>query len=490
MSRAGFRCQDHLGCDGSRLKIFYTPLEVEPQSGDLLQYSEMELREAALRRDRQAFKTGAVGVANQVLSRILRLIVIPLSIQMLGLEQYGVWLVVGSLVAWGGLTDFGLAPGLVNVIASAQGRSNRAEMRQAITTALIAYAVLAAIVAAIALILSRSEGLPALLGVKDANLAASTRMLVLVCGLIFAVSTLTRVVDTTARALQEGYIGSYWQIAGALTSLCLLFMVRQHSQGLLAYALIVSGPTVLAQVGLAVHIFRYRHPDLRPAWTCCDWATFRKLWGFAGPLTLLQLSNLAGLYSANLLIGNRLGAAFVPAYSVPYALFAAIKGVIWMIVSPYLPALAEAVGRGDWKWVVKRVKRVFGMGIAIAVGCGGVVVLAGDPFLKLWTGGVVQAGMSMLMALYMFSVLDVGSEINRVVLQGLGLVRRLAGTYCCVTVFMVLMSWFFLPLFGLLTIPIAGATGCAMRLILTLPRVFHVLSIARAAGVSALADNR
>src|ERR1039458_8995529 len=63
------------------------------------------LEAAAHRRDRQAVKSGAVAVVVQALSRGMRLIVIPLSIRMLGLEQYGLWLGVGSLGAGGGVGE-------------------------------------------------------------------------------------------------------------------------------------------------------------------------------------------------------------------------------------------------------------------------------------------------------------------------------------------------------------------------------------------------
>src|ERR1019366_6915513 len=98
-------------------------------------------------------------------------------------------------------------------------------MRRAISTALAAYGVLAALVAALALGLSQWRGLPGLLGAREGGAAGGVRMLVLVCGLIFAASALTRVVSTTASALQEGYLGAYWQVAGSVASVGLLFVV-------------------------------------------------------------------------------------------------------------------------------------------------------------------------------------------------------------------------------------------------------------------------
>jgi len=441
-----------------------------PEYPCALEAPHRHVREAARLRDRRAVKTGAVGVVVQMLSRGIQLLVIPISIKVLGVEQYGLWLVVGSLVAWGGVTDLGFAPGLLNVVATAQGRGDRDGMRRAISTALVAYLVVAGVVAGLALALSRSQSLPWLLGVRGQEAAQSTRMLVLVCGLIFAASTITRTVGTTARAVQEGYLSSYSEVAGSSASLGLLFVIVGRGGGLLAYALVVSLPPLIAQVGLAAYIFGFRYPWLKPAWKCCDTETLRTLWGFAGPLTVVQLSSVAGLYSANLLIANRLGAAQVPNYAVPYGLFAAINGLIWTIISPYIPAIAEAAGRGDWNWIRKRLSRLYAVGVGIAILGGGVLVAGGNLFLRLWTGGTILAGMQLMLALYAFSVLDVSSAINSVVLQGLGFVRLLAWAYCSLATAVILGAWLLLPVIGLPAFPLVAAAGAAAKMLLTVPR--------------------
>jgi O-antigen/teichoic acid export membrane protein len=147
-----------------------------------------------------------------------------------------------------------------------------------------------------------------------------------------------------------------------------------------------------------------------------------------------------------------------------------MNGLVWTIVYPFLPAFAEATGRCDWDWVRKRVTHVFGVGLGIAIGGGAVLVLTGNLFLRLWIGGKIQPGTELLLALFAFSVMDVSSAINSVILQGIGAVRTLAGVYCCVTLAVVVGSWVLLPTFGIVAFPVAGAIGGAVKVALTLPR--------------------
>jgi O-antigen/teichoic acid export membrane protein len=420
------------------------------------------------RRDWHAVKTGVVGVAVQVVSYAIRLVVIPLSIQMLGGERYGLWLVVGSLVAWGGAADLGLAPGLVNLLATAHGRGDRDGMRRVISTAFAAYGVLSAVLAALAVGASRWGRLPGLLGAREAGLADSARLLVVVCGLIFAVSMLTRVVNTTSSALQEGYLGSYASLAGSLMGLGLLFGLARNRGGLLSYAFVVSVPPLVAQMGLAVYLFGWRHRDLRPGLGWCDIASLRRLWAVGAPLMVYQLSTMAILYSANLLIANRLGAGEVVRYSVPYAAYAVINGIVWLLVSPYLPALTEASLRRDWAWVQTRSKQALLIGVGLtAAGCCAVIV-AGDWLIKTWTRGSVHPSLGLLVGLSFFSVLAIGSSITGLWLQGLTLVRQLAWIYGATTSLTALIAWAILPNLGIVAIPICFGLGAGVQILANL----------------------
>jgi O-antigen/teichoic acid export membrane protein len=402
------------------------------------------------------------------------LVVIPLSIKMLGVEQYGLWLVVGSLVAWGGLTDLGLAPGLVNVVATAQGRGDRLGMRRAISTAFAAYGVMAMAVAMLVIVLTRWGGLAVLLGARAPELAERIHMLVLVCGLIFAASILTRIVSTTAAALQMGYLGQLSFLAGSLASLGLLLAIAARGAGgLLTYALVVSLPPLLAQAGAAVYLFGLLHRDLRPAWEWCDRASLRTLWGFAGPLTIYQLANLGVVYSANLLIANRLGAGAVPEYSVPYAAFTVMIATVGLIATPYTPALAEAKARGDWQWIKRRTVQLLLATLGMSMAGGLTLTVVGQPLIKWLTHRAVQPTMGLLLALMFFGAFRVAGNTINEVLTGLGLARFTAAAFATVSGLYVFASWLALPAFGLTAIPVACGVAQVAYLAVGLPVAFR-----------------
>ncbi len=424
-------------------------------------------------RDRRAIKTGGVGVAVQALNHGIRLVVIPLSITMLGVEQYGLWLVVGSLVAWGGVTDLGLAPGLINVVASAQGRGDREGIRRAISTSFAAYGAIAVLIALLALVVSRWGGLPELLGARTPELAESGRMLVLVCGLIFAASTLTRVAGTTLIALQRGYLTSGAMFAGNLFSLGLLFLLVKTGGGLLGYTLAIGVPPLAAQLGLAVYAFEVEHRDLRPRVAKCDRRTLSTLWGFAGPLTVYQIGNVIALYSANILIASRFSAGGVPGYSVPNSAYAVMISSAWLAVSSYLPAYVEANARGDRSWIRKRSAGVILVsGALVCIGAAALVVIGPD-LIRWWTGGAVLVGRPLLWAFMFFAVTRVVSNAIDNLMMGLGLVRLLARVSLGTSLLFVGITWAALPILGVVAVPLAFGLTSLLQILFTAPAAWR-----------------
>lgn len=420
-------------------------------------------------RDRRALATAGANVVSLALGYAIRLAVIPLSLHLLGAEQYGLWLAVGSLIAWGGVADLGLAPGLVNLVASACGQRDRAAARRYISTALAAYTGLAGLLLVAFLAASRWQGLPGLLGVRSPGVALQAGLLVAVCGGLFAAGSAIRVIPSACTAMQEGYYGAWSQMAGSLASLLLLLVLVWRGGSLLEYALVMGVPTLAAQLGLGAYFFGLRHRDLRPSLRLWDWASLRALWGLGGWLMLQQTANLAVLYSANLIIANRLGAQAVTEYSVPYALFAVLISVAWYLVSPYLPAYAEAKAGGDLGWVGRRARQALAATVAVVGAGGALLAAAGAPGVRLWTAGQVVPTTGLLIALACFSLLKACSNTNGVLLIGLGLVKFAGLVYLAVAALYVAGAWLLAPGLGILAVPVAGAAAHLLDAVVSLP---------------------
>jgi len=415
------------------------------------------------RRESRAWRTAKAGLVSHGFNYGIRFVTIPLSLSILGTEYYGLWLTVGSLIAWLSLSDFGLSRGLVNAIAEASGRDDRLDIRRLVSTGLVTFSALSIAAAVLVLLAHRWGRIGGLLGTATSpELTRNAGTLLLICGLFFAASIPLRAVDSVCQGLQEGYLGAYAGMVSALLGLMALAILRFRGATVVEFALVSAAPPLFTDFTLGAYVFLVRHPDLFPVFRLTNTSSLRKLMAFGGPLLLVQLANLAFMYSMNILIANRLGPAQVPKFAVPYALFMVVAGLCNLIAQPLVPAIAEAFRHGDWAWVEKVSIRLLSLLLGVMGAADIAFLLVGRPLIRFWAGPEVTPGWTLLLALCCFSLVQVFATGAGVLLVGLGLLLPRAGIHLFAALFFVVTAWALLPKFGIISIPLVGSVAFAL----------------------------
>src|SRR5512136_2603306 len=61
--------------------------------------------------------SGISGLTARMIIALSGVVSVPLTVHYLGKEQFGLWMVVSSMVVWMQLADFGIGNGLTNAVA-------------------------------------------------------------------------------------------------------------------------------------------------------------------------------------------------------------------------------------------------------------------------------------------------------------------------------------------------------------------------------------
>ena len=72
-------------------------------------------------------------------------VTVPLTLNYLGDERYGMWMTMSSLVAMLGFADLGVGNGLVNAVSRAFGRNDRREAAECVSSAFFGLAAIASL---------------------------------------------------------------------------------------------------------------------------------------------------------------------------------------------------------------------------------------------------------------------------------------------------------------------------------------------------------
>jgi O-antigen/teichoic acid export membrane protein len=412
------------------------------------------------RRERYALRTIKADVVCRMVLIAVRLVSIPFALRLLGVERYGLWLTAGSVLTWLNLSQMGLGDGLLNELAKAFGRNDRASMQRHVSTAYCCFALISLLAAACIAALSHSSFVVTLLGVQHApHLLHDAQTVFLLTGLLLAATLFVNASSAVWAGLQETYLYYVFFSIGNLAILGVLAILSFTGANLPVFTLAMGVPPLLITAGLTVYLFGWRHPYLRPRLSLFDRNSLRLLMNFGGPLMVVQIADLAIYNSSSPLIAARLGLAEVPRYAVALSIFMLVSNFCNAIARAYLGGYVEACARNDWPWIKSATWRIRRNTMALMGAAVVPIVWLGPWALRVWAGKTVVPSTELLACMAVYCFLMVVTNTNTVVLLGLGH----PGLKAALEVFIALahIAGFFLlmPRLHLLALPIAGSIG-------------------------------
>ncbi len=363
---------------------------------------------------------------------------------------------VGSLLGWLTLVDFGIAPGLQNIIGKSYGLDDQLAIRQQVSTAFYLYGGLALLLLIPVFALRNWHGLPSLFGISsDLSLQPEARSTLFVAGLIFAGSLALSTITNFSWGLQEGFKINLLQIASSVLSLALLGVMRfSHDGSMVRFCLAANAPTLLGTAALGFSLFFFTRRNYAPSLKYCNRASLNLIFSYAGPLFLIQLGDLAIVYVANLVIAHRLGPNEVPKYAVPYALLASVAAIVASFTVPYTPAVVEARVRHDWHWIQRIRMKLFKITGLVFGAATILVAIGGKQAIALWSRMPSPPARPILIAMCFYFLFISLAFTSGNFLVSLDLIRERLFLKTGSAILHIILFFIVFPHFGMLSIPI------------------------------------
>ena len=434
-------------------------------------------------RYRRAALTALAAAAARTVSLVSVLISIPLALSYLGSERYGVAVTITALTSMLVFADFGLGNGLMNLVASATGKDDEADVRRSISSAFFMLCGIAALLVVPFYALYALVPWARFMNVSDPRSAAEVAAAVGVFLLCVVVNVPLGIVQRVQLAYQQGFVNSIWNAVGAAVALIGLVLAVQLRAGLPWVVLaLVAGPLIANTLNW-VSLFIVRRPDLQPRWSAASRAEGERLARIGFLFFILQLT-VAVAYQSDVVVATRvIGPTAATAYSVTLRLFLILPTIVNMALLPLWPAYSESIARGDTLWV----RRTLRISVLIAVSFSGlsslVLVVFGRPILRLWTGTDLGADLPLLLGMGVWAVLSNSFNAVAMLLNGATIMRFQIATALSMMVVSLGASIAGAILFGVAGIVwgtvVAYVVCTAIPTALYLPRVMQQLGSRR-----------
>ena len=309
------------------------------------------------------------------------LVVTPIILGALGTEQFGIWALIGSILGFIGLLDFGIGPSVIRFAAEQRGRGARDETSELTSTAFAIYLVLTLVTLTLAVVLAWM--LPHLVEITDQYVrTAQIAVLISVASFVlrFPVGLFTYLL-----AGQQRYdLLNIGNLLGAVAYFLLVVAVLYVANGGLIALAVIS--VVVTAIRLVVPLFWLRSelPELRLRRSLVTRAQATELLSFSSRSMLIQVASKVVVSTDVIVVSIIFGSVAAGVYGIPAKLFALAFGVGIASTTLLFPLLAELEGADDRRRQERYLQSGVRLGLVVVVAVAMPLVFLPERFLETW----------------------------------------------------------------------------------------------------------
>jgi O-antigen/teichoic acid export membrane protein len=312
-------------------------------------------------------------------------VIVPVVLNDLGHERYGVFATITAMAGLVGWADLGLGNGLLSEVAAAQGQDDSDSTARAVSTAFFALLGLAVVLGVLFLAIYPFVPWESIFNVSgDAASGVGEAAAAFAVGVLLALPL--GVVQRAEIGMQEMFIANAWQVFGRLLALVGVVVAVAVDASLPYLVLAVAVAPALALAGNGGELFYRRRPWLRPSLKRVDRDVAGALLRIGSLFFVLSIAIAVAYESDALVLTQILGPTAVTTYSVTMRVFLVVPAFAGFVLTPLWPAYGEAISRGDTSWVRQTLRRAVKGGLLLSISGAGLLALVARPFIDVWAG--------------------------------------------------------------------------------------------------------
>jgi len=330
-----------------------------------------------------------------VLRGLVSLALTPILIHHLGDFQYGLWILVMSVVDYSGILDMGIRPTLHRFVARWKGLNDRTALNETVGSAFAMSCSAGLLVLLVTL--GALPWLSSFFDLRGAN-PAEFRWLICLLGINLAILLPARVLGAYLCGVQRFDLFNAVEVVTCVGRGLLIVLMLHLGKGLLGVAVITLGTSVVMlalNYGLVVHV----DPEVSIDPRQLNLVRVRELGSYSFYLFLNTAGDYLRFYTDSLVIAWVVSISLVTPFAIVGRLMEYFKSIVFGLVGPMVPRMSELEGLGKWEELQQIFLRGTRAATLLSLLIGSIFLLDGRGILRLWVGERFVGTFPLLMVL-------------------------------------------------------------------------------------------
>ncbi len=347
---------------------------------------------------------------------------VPLTIDYLDAEKYGVWLTLTSFISWFGFFDIGLGNGLRNKFAEAKASGNHKDAQAYVSTAYFTIGAISIGIVLLFFCINPFINWSNFFNTSD-RLVNDLNWLLPVIFAFFAIQLIVKLITNIYQADQNHSIQNKIQFLTQTISLLVIWLLtKAENSSLLLFGSIFSAIPVLVLLVLNFIGFNRRFKLFKPKWSLWQKKYFNEITNLGFKFFIIQIAAMVLFSTDNYIITRLFGPEEVVPYNIAFKYFSIVTIAYGILIAPFWSSFTEAYAKKEFDWIKKSVSNVQKIWLLIPMALI-VMLFISNWFYNLWIGDKIQVPFNLSLAMACFVALQTFNMIYVNFINGVGKIK-------------------------------------------------------------------
>lgn len=362
------------------------------------------------------------GAGIKGISIITSLLLVPLTIDYVKSELYGIWLTLSSIIGWLSFFDVGFGLGLRNRLTTSIALGEKANGKIYVSTTYFILSVIFLIVGFVGWWGTAYIDWCALLNINSSYgelLITSSRIVIV----SFCFSIVLKIIQNVFQAFQMTAAASLLDTIGQVLSLIFIYILTKTTLPNLNYLAIVFCFTPLVVFIIAsLVMYCSRFSEVSPSFNSIELRYAASIFNLGGKFFLIQIIAIVLYQATNFIISHFCGPEQVTVYNIAFKYLNCALMVFNIIMAPLWSAYNDAYARKDYCWMKSVYRKLFIANSIIIIGIIFLIIMS--PFVyRLWIGDSVEMPFVVSVLVGIYTIMQSISNMHAAILNGMGLIK-------------------------------------------------------------------
>jgi O-antigen/teichoic acid export membrane protein len=355
-------------------------------------------------RTKKIFINGISNATVRMINILISFFSIPITINYLGQERYGLIMTITSFLSLMALSDLGLGIGLLNEVAKSKSNNTFQIAKSAVSNTFFSLLTISVILFLFLMIYNQFSSWDILFKIVSNNAKSEINSTIIVSILIFLINMPLSIVQRIYEGKQEGYKYQLWMLAASIISFLTIYLSIHNNADLPTIAACMLGANLIINLIIFIILFLTRDNSISPNKNLVSSKEIKKIVKIGFVFFLLNVFTLLINATDNFIIIHIIGLSHVTTFEVVKKIFF-LSMIAGYFITPLWPAFAEAIESRDYIWVKRTRKKAILMSMSISLIIGIFLVLFSNKIIKIWINDTIAPTLDLLFGFLIYSII-------------------------------------------------------------------------------------